>query len=175
MAQLSTLGVIHTFMKNYTSLIAAVLLGLLLVGCSKHATELAPQNQVLFDYLGSPVAPPPNMDAAYSKKGLTSAMQTAAKAAGISLAKVEIDDSEFPFLVSGVCASQQDMEKLKGQIRKMPAYNYIGGMGIGRTASYGYVMNLVPDIAYPADARQRIEHRLLLREVILYEKTHETQ
>ena len=29
----------------------------------------------MFDYLGDPVAPPANMDAAYSKEGLTSAMQ----------------------------------------------------------------------------------------------------
>ena len=162
-------------MKTHTSLIVAVALGLLSAGYSTHASESAAtgQNKAIYDYLGAPVAPPANMEAAYSKEGLTSAMQTAAKAAGISLTKLEIDDSEFPFLVSVSCASQQDMEKLKEQIRKMPAYNYTGGVGGGRSASY--TMNLVPNTAYPADVRQRIQHRLSLREEIFYQKTQETQ
>ena len=162
-------------MKTYTSLIVAVALGLLSAGYSTHASESATNgpNKVLYDYLGDPVAPPANMDAAYTKEGLTHAMQDAAKAAGITLTKLEIDDSEFPFLVGVICANQQDMEKLKEQIRKMPAYNYTGGVGGGHSASYA--MNLVPYTAYLADARQRIEHRLSLREEIFYRKTHETQ
>ena len=162
-------------MKTHTSLIVAVALGLLSAGYSTHASESASTgpNKVLYDYLGEPVAPPTDMDAAYTKEGLTHAMQDAAKAAGIILTKLEIDDSEFPFLVGVICANQQDMEKLKDQIRKMPAYNYTGGVGGGRSASYA--MNLVPYTAYPADARQRIEHRLSLREEIFYRKTHETQ
>ena len=153
-------------MKNHTSLIAAVLLGLLFVGCSKHAAELAPQNQVLFDYLGSPVAPPANMDAAYTKEGLTSAMQEAAQAANITLTKVEVDDSEFPFLVGVVCADNVDVEKLKEQIRKMATYNYSGGVG-GVT---GMVMNLVPYSAFPTDAQERIPHRMMLREAVFYDR-----
>jgi len=98
------------FMKKHTSLIIAVLLGFLLIGCSKHATG---PNQVMFDYLGNPVAPPANTDVAYTKEGLASAMQDAAQAANITLTKVEIDDSEFPFLVGVVCAGKGDMAKLK--------------------------------------------------------------
>jgi hypothetical protein len=163
------------FMKTCTSLIVAAALGLSSAGYSTHASDstAADPNKAIYEYLGAPVAPPASMDAAYSKEGLTSAMQTAANAAGISLTKLEIDDSEFPFLVGVICASQQDMEKLKEQIRKLPAYNYTGGVGGGRTASYA--MNLIPNTVYPADARQRIEHRLRLREEIFYEKTHEAQ
>jgi hypothetical protein len=150
-------------MKNHTSLIVAVLLGLLSVSCSKHATG---PNQVLFDYLGDPVAPPPKMDAAYTKQGLTSAMQDAAQAANITVTKVEVDDSEFPFLVGVVCANRGDLEKLKEQIRKMTAYNYTGGVG-GDTRM---VMNLVPYSAFPTDASQRIYHRMMLREAILSDR-----
>jgi hypothetical protein len=147
---------------------------LLSAGDSTRAAEPASTgpNKVLHDYLGEPVAPPENMDTAYTKEGLTRAMQAAAKAAGITLVKLEIEDSEFPFLVGIICANQQDMEKLKEEIRKVPAYNYTGGMGGGRSASY--VMNLVHYNAYPVDARQRIEHRLSLREKIFFEKLHET-
>jgi hypothetical protein len=159
-------------MKNHTSLIVAVTLGLLSAGYSAQASESAPTspNKALYDYLGDPVAPPANMDAAYSKEGLTHAMQTAAKAAGITLTQLEIEDSEFPFLVGVTCANQQDMEKLKDQIRKMPAYNYTGGVGGGRSGSYA--MNLVPYAAFPAEASQRIQHRMSLREEIFYGKMH---
>ena len=150
-------------MKIHTSLIIAVLLGLLLVACSKHPTG---PNQVLFDYLGDPVAPPANMDAAYTKEGLTSAMREAAQAANITLTKVEVDDSEFPFLVGVVCANNGDVEKLKEQIRKMTAYNYTGGVG-GVT---GMVMNLVPYSVFPTDAQNRIPHRMMLREAVFYDR-----
>jgi hypothetical protein len=151
------------FMKKHTLLIVVVLFGLLSAGCSKHVTG---PNQALFAYLGDPVAPPANMDAAYTKQGLTSAMQDAAQAANITLGKVEIDDSEFPFLVGVVCTNKGDMGKLKDQIRKQTAYNYGGGVG-GDTRM---IMNLVPYSAYPADARKRVPHRTILREAVFYDK-----
>ena len=151
------------FMKHHTALILAVLIGLLGVSCSK---PVSGPNQVLFTYLGEPVAPPANMDAAYTKEGLTSAMQEAAQAANITLTKVEVDDSEFPFLVGVVCADNVDVEKLKEQIRKMATYNYSGGVG-GVT---GMVMNLVPYSAFPTDAQERIPHRMMLREAVFYDK-----
>jgi len=123
-------------------------------------------NQVLFEYLGNPVAPPENLDAAYTREGLTHAMQAAAQNAGISLVKLEIDDSEFPFLVGVVVANRGDMEKLKEQIRTMTAYNYTGDVG-GNTR---YAMNLVPNSAFPAEANQRIYHRMMLREAVLFDK-----
>jgi hypothetical protein len=149
--------------KNHTSLIVAVLFGLLSVSCSKHVTG---PNQVLFDYLGDPVAPSANMDAAYTKQGLASAIQDAAHAANITLAKVEVDDSEFPFLVGVVCANRGDIEKLKEQIRKMTTYNFGGGVG----SDTRMVMNLVPYSAFPTGAGERIYHRMMLREAILSDK-----
>jgi hypothetical protein len=148
---------------------------LLSAGYSTRAAEPASTgpNKAMYDYLGDPVAPPANMDAAYTKEGLTHAMQDAAKAAGITLVELQIDDSEFPFLVGVICANEQDMEKLKEEIRKMPAYNYTGSVGGGRSASYAMAMNIVHYKAYPADAGQRIEHRLSLRREILFEKLRE--
>lgn len=156
-------------MKIHTPLIFAVLLGLLLsVGCSREATG---PNQVLFDYLGDPVPPPAQMGAAYTKEGLTSALQSAAQTANISLTRIEVDDSEFPFLVGVVCANKGDMEKLKEQIRKMADYDYSGGVGDGTSMA----MNLVPYRAFPRDARQRIQHRMTLREAILWDRAHGAQ
>ena len=128
--------------------------------------SLAGPNKVLFEYLGNSVSPPENLDAAYTKDGLTHGMQEAARTAGISLVKVEIDDSEFPFLVGVVTASGEDMERFKEQIRKAAAYHFSGGIG-GNTT---YTMNVVPSEVFPAEARQRIYHRMMLREAILSDK-----
>ena len=123
-------------------------------------------NQVLFNYLGNPVPPPPNMDSAYTKEGLTQAMQTAAQSAGITLAKLEIDDSEFPFLVGVAFANPADKAKLIEQIRGMTSYSTSGSVGGEAT----YAVNIVPYNAYPPDAAQRIHRRMMLREAVLYDK-----
>jgi len=128
-------------------------------------------NEILYEYLGNPVAPPANLDAAYTREGLTQGMQTAAQNAGISLVKLEIDDSEFPCLVGVVVANRGDLQKLKEQIRKVAAFNYTGGVG-GDTS---YAMNLVPYTAFPWKARQWIDHRMMLREEILSDKINGAQ
>jgi hypothetical protein len=147
-------------MKYHTSLIVAAVVGLLAVGCSKHA------NQNLYDYLGNPVAPPAGIDAAYTKAGLTSAVQDAAQATNISLTKVVIDDSEFPFLVGVVCANQSDIKKLEAQLRKAAGYNYSGSIA-GDGVS---VMDIIPYSAYPTGTDRQIHHRLMLREAVFYDK-----
>ena len=123
-------------------------------------------NQVLFNYLGDPVAPPTDMDAAYTKDGLTSGMESAARDAGVSLVKLEIDDSEFPFLVGVVFAEKGDKEKLMKQIEKNKAYAHSGGVG-GETT---YAMSLVPNRTFPPEVSDRIYHRLMLREAVLCDK-----
>lgn len=123
-------------------------------------------NQVLFEYLGNPVPPPPNMDAAYTKEGLGQAILDAAHKEGISLVKLEIDDSEFPFLIFVTFAKEGDKEKLKEQIAANPAYDSSGGVG----GEIDYALNIVPYRAFPKDASQRIYHRMLLREAVLYDK-----
>jgi hypothetical protein len=123
-------------------------------------------NQGLFEYLGNPVAPPPDMDAAYSKAGLTRAIQTAAQNAGLSLVRVEIDDSEFPFLVGVVFAQPGDRQKLEEQIRKLEPYTFAGGVSGGSICA----MNIVPYRAFPPESSQRISRRMMLREAVLYER-----
>jgi hypothetical protein len=152
-------------MNTHTLLVGAVSM-ILLCGCSSKVQTATGPNKALFDYLGDPVPPPANLDAAYTKQGLSHGVQSAAQAAGISLVKLEVDDSEFPFLVGLVCASAEDRQKLEDQISKVPGYNYTGGWG----GNAMRVMNLVPLTACPAEARQRIVHRMALREEILGSK-----
>ncbi len=123
-------------------------------------------NEALFNYLGNPVPPPPNMDSAYTKAGLTGAIQAAAQKAGISLVRVEIDDSEFPFLVGVVLTKPGERQKLEEQIKKLDAYTFSGGVS-GDTIC---AMNIVPHRAYPPESSQRIHHRMMLREAVLYDR-----
>jgi RNA polymerase sigma factor (sigma-70 family) len=123
-------------------------------------------NQAMLDYLGNPTPPPPNFDAAYSKEGLISALQNAAQAANISLKKIVIDDSEFPFLVGVEVENKSDLRKLKDQMATMGGYNYTGGVG-GNTS---FVMNITPFDQYPAGRKHDIDNRLSLRELMLSDK-----
>jgi hypothetical protein len=123
-------------------------------------------NQVLFNYLGNPVDQPADMNPAYSKDGLTQAMQTAAERAGVSLAKLQIDDSEFPFLIGVEFANPNDKPKVIEQIRKMAPYATSGGVG-GETS---YAMNIVPYHAFPPEDGRRIYRRMTLREAVLHDR-----
>ena len=127
-------------------------------------------NKVLFDFLGDPVEPPASLDPAYSKAGLAEAMATATRNAGISLKRVEIDDSEFPFLIGFLC-EPGDKAKVIEQIGKMKSYATSGGVG---SHEY-YAMNIVPYSAFPPEAGQRIYRRLTLREAVLCDKLNSGQ
>jgi hypothetical protein len=122
-------------------------------------------NQAMFEYLGEPVAPPAGLDSAYTEDGLIKAIQTAAQKAGISVKRVEIEDSEFPFLVGVVC-KEGDFAKLTKQIRKMPAYEYHGSISNPTHASF----NMGPYRAFPSQLSVRIEHRTGLRNQIFFDK-----
>ena len=159
-----------TAMRVFFSLVVAAPLGFAGDAVSKASLALGP-NKALCDYLGEPVARPANMDAAYTKEGLTRAIHDAAQAGNISLTKVEVDDSEFPLLVGVVCAHKGDIEKLKEQIRKPAVYEYTGGVG-GDTIC---AMNFVPYSAVPPDTRERVHRRSVVRLAMLYDKINEVR
>src|ERR1017187_10736478 len=127
--------------------------------------SLTGANQALLEYLGDPVEPPADMDAAYSKDGLIKAIQTAARNAGISVQRVEIDDSEFPFLVGVIC-KEGDYSKLTDQLRKMDGYEYNGSV----SSHTHNAMNVVPYRVFPPALGERISHRTGLRMQVLCDK-----
>ena len=120
--------------------------------------------QALFQYLGTPVAPPSNLDTAYTKAGLSNTINLAARDAGITLKKIEIDDSEFPCLV-GVISEPGDFKKLEAQIKKLTG-EFSGSVGNSKCHAF----NIVPSRAFPIDTAQRISRRLGVREEMLYDK-----
>jgi hypothetical protein len=137
-----------------------------------HSVSLAGPNQALLEYLGNPVYPPANLDARYTKEGLVNAVQVAARKAGITVKRIVIDDSEYPFLVGVVCGGA-DAVKLKAQIKKMDGYGYSGAVGNDSNSDGSDTCNafsITPYQAHPREAAQTIDHRLLLRQQVYYDK-----
>jgi hypothetical protein len=128
-----------------------------------HANNQDP-NQALFEYLGNPVAPPADLDPAYTKSGLSNTIELAARNAGVTLKKIEMDDSEFPCLI-GVVSEAGDFDKLQAQIRKLTG-EFNGSVG----SPDCHAFSIVPWQAFPAGAAQRIGRRLGVREQMLYDK-----
>ncbi len=127
--------------------------------------SLTGPNQVLFEYLGEPVDPPKDMDALYGKEGLIKAVHRAAEKAGISVKRVEVDDSEYPFLVGIIC-NEGDYPKLTDQLRKLEGYEFNGGVSSPTHSA----MNLVPYRVWPPGFGERIGHRTGLRTQVLFDR-----
>jgi uncharacterized protein len=129
-------------------------------------------NRVLFNYLGNPVTPPPDMDQRYTASGLTGVVLSAAHDAGITVKSVAVDDSEFPFLVGVICAGS-DAGKLKSALKTMPGYEYGGGVGDDSHEDGSDTCNvfcIVPHHAFPQGTEDHIYHRLMLREAAFYDQ-----
>lgn len=129
-------------------------------------------NKVLFDYLGNPVMPPTDMNPRYTAQGLTDAIHLAAQRAGITVKGITIDDSEFPFLAGVVCGGP-DFSKLKSELKQMPDYEFGGGVGNDVNSDGSdtcNVFNLVPYRAFPNDSKDKIYHRLTLREQVFQQE-----
>ncbi|HYG36544.1 MAG TPA: hypothetical protein VEC99_17255 [Clostridia bacterium] len=127
--------------------------------------SLSGPNRTLFEYLGDPVDPPAQMDPRYTQSGLSNAVQSAARKAGITLKRVTIDDSEFPFLI-GINCLDGDFPKLEEQLKKMEGYEYHGSVGWATR----YAINIVPWAASPPGTGQRVSRRSTLRQSILCDK-----
>ena len=74
-------------------------------------------------------------------------MSLAAQQAGLSLKRLEIDDSEFPFLVGIICAAG-DWPKVREQLKQMPTYEEQGGVSSKTCCAF----NITPWRAFPAEA-----------------------
>ena len=151
-------------------------LGLLcsVVGCSRSSPNndtshkpvpLSGPNQVLLEYLGAPVDPPPKSDVRYTKEGVSNAIQLAAQNAGITLKRMAVDDSEYPCLVGIIC-EQEDYPKLTDEIKRLDGYDYNGSVG----GTSCHTFSITPRRAYPRDTGERIGRRLMLRQQVFYDR-----
>jgi hypothetical protein len=130
------------------------------------AVPLADRNRALLEYIGEPVEPPANLDVRYTKEGVKSAVQLAAQNAGVSLKGLEVEDSEYPFLV-GVWCEPQAYAKLLDEIKKLDGYGYSGGVG---GSEIYHSLNITPAGTYPSEAKEQISRRVMLRQQAFYQR-----
>jgi RNA polymerase sigma factor (sigma-70 family) len=130
----------------------------------------ASSSDTLVEYLGAAVAPPANLELAYTKDGLLNAVQLAARNAGISLKQVQADDSEFPCLL-GVVSARGDWEKLKSELKKMTGYEYYGAVGSDTRNAF----SITPPRAFPPGSTQTIFRRTNVRMAILADQLNEQE
>jgi len=120
-------------------------------------------NLAMLKYLGNPVETPAHLASSYTPEGLTQAIRTAARQAGVTVGEIEIEGLEFPPLIGMIC-DNEPFEKLVAQLKTMKDYTYQGSVG-----SYNcHVMSIIPYQAFPEGSGEQIERRLMLREQMLY-------
>jgi hypothetical protein len=117
-------------------------------------------------YLGQPTPLPANIDPAYSKEGLLNAIQQAAQLAGIPLKKIEIDTSEYPFLVGAVYDNNADFQKVMAELKKMPGYQFTGSTG-GHGA---LAFNITPYENLPSEELNRARTRTMVRTQMFFDR-----
>ncbi len=133
-------------------------------------TANAPGTDNLVQYLGTAIAPPANLDPSYTKQGLLDALQLAAQNAGVSLKKVQVEDSEFPYLL-GVVSAPGDWDRLKAQLKKLDGYDYSGAVGSDTFNAF----SITPPRAFPPGAEQNIFRRTNLRMQVLADQLNVAQ
>ncbi len=132
--------------------------------------RLSGPNLAIFEYLGEAVEPPSDLDAKYTREGLLNAVRTAAAKANVTLQKIELETSEFPFLI-GIVTEAGGFEKIEDQIRKMSGYEAQGSVG----SPTCHTFNIVPYSAYPRESAQRITRRGTLRSQMFHDWFSRTQ
>ena len=124
----------------------------------------ARSNRLIMAYLGDPVRPPANLSEAYSPANLLAVFTAVCKKRGVEIKKLKVDDSEFPFLVSGILAGKPDLGALETDVRQTNGYAH-GGAVVGSTGdgSTYFSMNIIPYNQYPPGQAAACSRRLMVR------------
>jgi hypothetical protein len=130
----------------------------------RSTSEYNRANAALLAFLGNPVPPPANLELAYSAEALTAAFRAYCTDYGLRLQSIAVDESEFPFLVYGVIAQPKALRNINDALAKTRDYRYSGAVS-GNTAANGtfFALNMTPPLRYPADQRDAVNRRLMLR------------
>jgi len=119
---------------------------------------------IVFDFgIGEPVPPPAKIDRQYTAAGLREAFTALCKRLGYQIVKLEIDQSEFPFLVSAVIGDRCDYRALRDGLSTVSGYAYSGCATRYRNAVTHVALNMMPSDQYPPEQTRVIRQRVRLR------------
>jgi hypothetical protein len=120
-------------------------------------------NHAIVSYLGDPVPPPSGLDTIYSPENLMAAFTTLMRKQGVTIQKLAVDSSEFPFLVYGVLAGNYDYHRFD-DLNLVKGYVYGGSV----TKYYDkgdtcFSLNMIPSDQYPHGQDAACSRRLMIR------------
>ena len=152
-------------MKSVTSRSLAVLsVCLLALTAAPRLAAAEDKPGIVFDFGGQePVLPPTNLDPKYTTAGLRAAFTAMCKRLDYRIVKLEIDPSEFPFLVSAVIEGRCEYRVLRGELSSMDGYAYSGSVTRWNGSVTSVALNMVPADAYPHAQAVSIQQRLMAR------------
>ena len=119
---------------------------------------------IVFDFgIGEPVPPPAKLDRKYTRTGLREAFTALCKRLGYSIVKLDIDQAEFPYLITAVIEDRCDYRALRDGLSSMSGYAYNGCATRYRNSVTHVALNMIPTDQYPADQSRVIQQRVRLR------------
>jgi hypothetical protein len=120
-------------------------------------------NGALMAFLGNPVPRPADMDARYDKEHLLKAFTALCGRADLTITKLNVDDSEFPFLLYGTLDGKHTLPE-KAVFEEQKGYTYGGSVrgSIGDGGTY-FAVNMVPSDQYPEAQEKACSRRLMVR------------
>ncbi len=125
------------------------------------------RNTAIMTYLGEAVPAPADLDPRYSAAALAATFRGLCAARGVTVAKLGVDTSEFPYVLHGVLEGETARDfflQITTRIGAAPGYAY-GGSVTGRTSDGGvhFSLNMTPGSTYPREQADAIRRRLMLR------------
>jgi len=121
-------------------------------------------NREIMAFLGDPVLPPAGLDKRYTPTNLKVAFTDLCRRLGLTVERLEVDESEFPYVIYGLLAGQCDYHVIADGIRELNGYSY-GGSVSGSTQAGGtyFSLNAIPETQFPRGRLEDCNRRLMVR------------
>jgi hypothetical protein len=121
-------------------------------------------NRAIIAFLGDPVPPPATLDPRYSPANLKAAFNSLCIKLNLKVQRLEVDDSEFPFVLYGLVIGRCDYHAFANGFRQMEGYDYGGSVtGIAQGWRTNFAIDIIPEGQLPEDRTRDCSRRLMIR------------
>jgi hypothetical protein len=134
-------------------------------GSASGGAAPAGNNDAIARYLGEPVLPPANLDPKYAPEGLMAAFKGFCEARGVTVEKLGVDTSEYPFLLYGVVRNGSEFfQQISTELKATPGYAYSGSTtSRSKDGTVTFALNMIPSKAYEGEQAEGIRRRNMIR------------